>query len=405
MCSQSVKQQPSISDRFPHMVKRSLVLLAALLMLTVLAAPANAGLWPVREQLPDDLTRPVVESAALAAPGPHNELLEADLVIDATSDIGIAGYEYAWTNAAGRVMGTTGPWQPTVSYASIEPDSPYSLDVRAVDLFGWTSDWVRVWSGITPSAPTVIVAGDSVASGYQRQWFTGSATCRDAGYSYGATAVADIAGDLPAVWKPRYLNIAWPGAGVDDVLNGGSDSCSNHYQSQVDQIVEAADPDSWNVVVITAGINSTNWVDVITELTRDTVFSFTDAGDKKACQVAVNEHWNLPDRRDRITGDTASIVAALHERTNAHVYWTSYYELAGTQLAPLWTPVGAECAEEMDFALGELHDTLLAGLGDDADWVDLGGVHVKTQKWAGWPHPNPDGQSAIGDQVAHAIVG
>jgi len=387
------------------MVRRSLVLLAALTVLAAVAAPAQAAIWPSREQLPDGLARPLIDSVELAAPDSHNRLLEADLVIETTTDIGIASYEYRWVQQNYGTVHTTHASSPTVSFASVVPNARYSLDVRAIDARGWASDWTRAWSGITPSVPTVIVAGDSVASGYQRQWFTGSSTCRDAGYSYGSTAVDDISAALPPAWQPRYINIAWPGAGVEDVLSGGSDSCSNHYDSQVDQIVAQADPDSWTVAVITAGINSTNWVDVVTGLTKDTLFSLTDAGDKKACQEAVNEDWNLPERRDRIIGDAAAIVDQIHARSNAHVYWTSYYELAGTHLAPLWTPVGAECAEEMDFALAELHDTLRAGIGNGADWVDLGTVHVPLQKWAGWPHPNPEGHVAIGDAVAHAIVG
>ena len=387
------------------MARRSLFLLAVLAILAVSAAPATAGVWRVREVLPDGLTRPVIESAELAAPAAHNHLLEADLVVDHATDIGVGFYEYRWIGAVPGPVHRTSVVNPTVSYETVKPESRYGLEVRAVDMRGWRSDWTPVWSGTTPSPPQVIVAGDSVASGYQRQWFTQSSTCVDPGYSYGATAVAAITAQLPAAWQPTYRNIAWPGAGVGDVLDGGSDSCSNTYPSQVDQIVEMSDPGTWNVVVITAGINSTNWVDVVTGLTRDTAFSFTEAGDKKACQDAVTNDWNLPERANRITDTTASIVEELAERSNAHLYWTSYYELAGTKLAPLWTPVGAECAEEMDLALGQLHDTLLAGIDGRADWVDLTTAPITTQKWAGWPHPNPEGHAIIGTEVAAAVVG
>ena len=388
------------------MARRSLLLLAALAVLAVFAAPAGAVmLAPAGELLPDGLERPVIESAELAAPAAHNALLEADLLIDHRTDVGVSFYEYRWNRGMPGAVQHTDVVTPTVSYRSILPETPYTLEVRAVDRRGWRSDWAQAWSGITPSVPLVVVAGDSVASGYQRQWFTQSSTCRDEGYSYGATAVAAIAAYLPAAWQPRYENIAWPGAGVGDVLSGGSDSCSNSYPSQVDQIVDLADPATWNIVVMTAGINSTNWVDVITGLTRDTALSLTDAGDKRACQEAVATKWNLDDRRAGITDTAAAIGEQIEDRSNARLYWTSYYDLSGTRLAPLWTPVGAECAEEMDQALGRLHETLLAGLDGHADWIDLTTAPVSTQKWAGWPHPNPEGHAVIGLEVASAVVG
>ena len=386
------------------MTRRVLILLAALAALAAMAVPAGATVRPLVEVLPDGLTRPVVESAELMAPGTHNDLLEADLVIDTDTDAGIRHFEYRWNRGTPGASVTTSVVNPTVSYASILPDTPYTLEVRAVDRNGWPSNWYTAWQGVTPSAPNVIVAGDSVASGYSRQWFTQDSVCRDGGYSYGSTVRDGVAAALPEAWAPQYVNIAWPGAGVGDVLNGGSDSCSDSYPSQVDEIDRYADPSTWNVVVVTAGINSTNWVDVITELTRDTAFSFTKAGDKRACQEAVAEDWNLGERRGFISDTAARISNELTERTNARVYWTSYYQLAGTRFAPLWSPVGPECEDEMNLALGQLHDSLRTGLGDQITWVPLDGA-VTTQQWAGWPHPNPDGHQAIGRTIVAAITG
>ena len=50
------------------------------------------------------------------------------------------------------------------------------------------------------------------------------------------------------------VNIAFPGAGIGSVIDGGSDSCSKVYPSQIDDIERYADPTTWNVVVVTAGI-------------------------------------------------------------------------------------------------------------------------------------------------------
>ena len=214
-----------------------------------------------------------------------------------------------------------------------------------------------------------------------------------------------VAATLPAVWSPRYVNIAFPGAGVSSVLNGGSDSCSDSHPSQVEDVVRYSEPTTWNIVVMTAGINSTNWVDVVKGLTKDTAFSLTDAGDKLICEEAVTEHWNLAARRDDITARTAEVVEAIGTRTNASLFWTSYFSIDGSTLAPGWSPIGPECADEMDGALGELHAAIRAGLDPDVTWVDVEEVSVSTQMWAGWPHPNPEGHRAIGLAVAEAIVG
>ena len=384
---------------------RRVVIVAALIgLLMALAGPASAVLHPAAELMPDGLERPTIDSVELLAPGAHNDLLEADLVIDAGDDTGLRAYEYRWNRGTHGTIHRTSVVDPRVSFEDVLPETAYALEVRAIDQHGWESDWYPAWSGVTPSAPNLIVAGDSVASGYTRQWFTGDATCRDDAYSYGSTIRTELAASLPAAWAPDYTNIAFPGAGVGDMVNGGSDSCSDYYPPQVDDISRLTDPTTWNVVVVTAGINSTNWVDVVAELTKDTAFSFTDRGDKAACDEAVSYGWNLPTKRDFITGKADQISADLGA-TNARVYWTSYYDIVGSRLAPGWTPIGAECQDEMDDALGQLHTALQAGLSDDITWIDLGDLDVDIQRWAGWPHPNPEGHQTIGKEIAAAIIG
>ena len=61
--------------------------------------------------------------------------------------------------------------------------------------------------------------------------------------------------------------------------------------------------------------------------------------------------------------------------------------------------------DEMDRALGQLHTALRAGLSDDITWVDLSSLDVGIQRWAGWPHPNPEGHQTIGAEIAKAITG
>lgn len=379
-------------------MRRHILIVVSLLALSgALAAPAFG-----HEVSPED-TRPVVMSARLEPPQGYNAILEADLSIAASDDEGVVGYEYRWIGTTmGRVY-TADVDAPTVSYRTIRPDSAYGLLVRAVDSSGQRSGWFSAWSGITPPPPNVIVAGDSIASGYTRRWFTSSGTCRDAEVSYGSTVRDHLASSLPAQWDPGYANVAWAGAGVHAMAGGGIDSCGMPHGSQLDAIAALADGTTWNIVVVTAGINSTNWSSVIVDLTKNTAFSLTERGDKEWCEVSVSERWNIGERAVGITTAVRRISSRLRAETNADVYWTSYYPITGSKLAPWWTPVGAECDDEMSGALDRLHGAIEAGLHSSVTWVDIGASSVSTQQWAGWPHPNPDGQRVIGERVAAAI--
>ena len=386
------------------MSRRAVMMGTVLGVMMAMAVPAPA-LNPPGELLPDGDTRPVIVSAELLAPQSDDALLEAGLRVEAEDNEGISRYEYRWTGIVPGDIYETSFEAPTVSYASVLPDTAYRLEVRAVDLNGWESAWYPTWSGKTPTTPMIVLAGDSIASGYTRQWFTADATCRDADLSFGRTVRNAVAAALPPAWAPGYTNIAFPGAGVNSVLNGGSDSCSDSHPSQIEDIERITDPTTWNVVVVTAGINSTNWVDVVKELTKDTALSFTKSGDRAACEVAMTEHWDLDQRRSDITSATAAIVEALDARTNASVVWASYFAIDGSTIAPGWAPIGPECADEMADALGALHGAIQAGLDEDVTWVDVTDVDVPTQMWAGWPHPNREGHEAIGRAVASAITG
>lgn len=367
-----------------------------------IAAPASASIRPAIRLLPDGNTPPEIYSVELQTPQRHNNLLEADLIIDARDNDGVVRYEYRWNSATYGTIHSIAVDHPRVSYAEIRPDTRYALELRAIDTHSYPSEWYPVWSGVTPSPPHIIVAGDSIASGYTRQWFTGDATCRDDNLSYGRTIVSELSSRLPEQWVPRYTNIAWAGAGVGNVLSGGNDSCGRAHSSQLDQIDSLASDGSWNIVVVTAGINSTNWSDVIVGLTRDTAMSLTADGDRRACDLALRGNWNIGTRGETITQDTSRVVSALSERTNASVFWTGYYDITGTTLALRWTPIGGECQAELDEATSELHSAIRAGLDSDVTWVDIDN-DIATQSWAGWPHPNAQGHEAIGREVAAAI--
>lgn len=395
---------PSANARFVVMTRRVVFMSIVLGGLMTVTSSAFSEVPPAEERPAGD-GRPIVVSAELLTPQAENALLEADLRINAVDRDGIAYYEYRWIRSEPGKIHTTSVEDPSVSYVPVLPDAQYGLEVRAVDVLGQVSEWDETWSGITPPVPVIVVAGDSIPSGYTRRWFTGRATCRDAEYSFGATIRDAVAASLPEAWAPDYVNVAFPGADMGSVLDGGSDSCSDSHTSQIDDIARYSDPATWSTVIMTAGINSTNWVDVVKGLTWDTAMSPTKSGDRRACEEAVTGHWNLDTQKDTITSTTEAIVEALDVRTNASVFWASYPSIDGSTIAPGWSPIGTECAAEMDHALGELHGAIRAGLDPRVTWVDVSDLDVSTQMWAGWPHPSRDGHRVIGLAIAEAIVG
>lgn len=386
-----------------HMKLRAALLLSVA-MAVVLPLNAAMALTPgLNAMLPDGEKRSVVYLVSVEHPERYNNLLEANLSIVAYDVDGIVGYEYRWNRGMYGSIRSTDPDNPVVSFADLQPETRYVLEIRAIDGHGWISDWFLAADMVTPKPPAIIVAGDSIASGYTRQWFSSTGDCVNSSASYGATVRDELSSRLPPQWSPTYHNVAWAGAGVHAMWNGGTDSCGDRHESQMDSIASLADPSTWNIVVVTAGINSTNWSSVVTELTKDTALSLTERGDRDRCRAAVSERWNLRDRTDSISTATGRITDELAQSTNADLYWTSYYSVIGSKLAPLWTPVGAECGTEMSEAMELLDSTLKEGLTIGVTWVDVGSTPVATQDWGGWPHPNDRGHADIGRSIAAAI--
>ena len=78
------------------MRRHILITFSMLALIVVGASPALGYVTPLAEMLPDGDERPVVSSASLALPQRHNNILEADLTIEATDNDQVVGYEYRW---------------------------------------------------------------------------------------------------------------------------------------------------------------------------------------------------------------------------------------------------------------------------------------------------------------------
>ncbi len=371
--------------------------IGAMMLGVVTASSAEAML--VR----DGDSAPMILSVTLEAPQRHNTLLEVDLTVTGWAVGEIERYEYRWIGATVGAIHSTDAEDPVVSFASTIPKKRHILEVRALDDAGLRSRWSEVANMITPPPPRIIVAGDSIASGYVWGWLSADTSCRDDAFSYGATVQKEMAAALPPLWAPTYVNVAWAGAGVHTMWSGGTDGCNVVQPSQVEEIKAVADPATWNIVIVTAGINSTNWSDVVVGLTKNTTFSFTGAGDKKACQTALSETWNLPSQAGAITSEARRITETLTAETNADLYWTSYFTITGSRLVPGWTPIGVACDDEMATAMSLLDEALQEGLTDSVVWIDIDQGSIPLQTWGGWPHPNQEGQTMIGRTVASAI--
>lgn len=369
----------------------------------LIGATVLASTGPAEALLPDGGVAPVIFNADVASPARHNDLLEVDLIVDAYDADGIASYEYRFNRGTVGTTHTTSALNPTIDYAGTIPETRYVLEVRAVDTDGWTSEWALAADQVTPKVPNLIVAGDSVASGYTRRWFTSKGTCVSPTASYGQVVLDGLKSRLPTDWLPTYTNVAWAGAGVHSMVNGGSDSCGDQHPSQVESIVDASDPGTWNIVVTTGAINSTNWGEVMTNLTKDTTFALSGSDDRAWCDKGVNERWDVAEKAGQISARVAQISRALTERTNADLYWTSYYTVTGSSLFPGWVPIPHDCAESMKSALDVLHTTIRSGLNTDVHWVDIDSSPVGIQSWGGWPHPNGEGHAVIGLAVTEAI--
>jgi lysophospholipase L1-like esterase len=378
-----------------------------------------------------DVTSPTLSSVSVASSSRSDDLLERSITDDASDDRGVTAYEYVWRSGTyggspspgtGSVRSFTPPARK-ISFADTSPESTWTLFVRAVDRKRNRSPWVTTVV-TTPKAPRLIALGDSITAGHHKDTPDGGTTCHDPGYSYAGRLADLMNGDLPPQWAVLYTNLAQSGYETLDVVGDQSDddylrdSCGVTrsvvpLHRAMDLLLE--NEGSWNRVVVTVGVNDTNWDDVLKLMAPA---SQVPGAASLGCLAAEN-YFDIDAVRDQIAGNVDTIQTGLEfADPAARIGWNSLYNPAGSG------PLNARCWSNAQSGMNDLHSAIWSGLSghnyvwhDNTDMpadgnlqdffgLDLGagicGLFGKVkleigfcENQPGWPHPNPTGAQRI----------
>ena len=381
-----------------------------------------------------DLTPPSVSSVVIGAPSPTDRLLQRALTVQAgdAGGSGLRALEYGWVTGQASspfpgmnlnvIPTTVSTTVSAVSFADASPDSAATLFVRAVDAAGNRSEWSSVAVAKTPARPMLVALGDSVTSGHHKDATAAPTTCTDPEYSYAINTWLEIQALLPPAWKGgQYANFARSGSSTTEVIFGGKDECKQDFSSQTAfaRAVLAGRRDSWNTMVMTAGINDTNWTKVLENTFRSTT--------QAECQAIVDRDWDLSKNRATVSANVLSIVQTMRvDDPSIRVALYGYYNVAGTGFIPLvGQPVApAVCEIPFDLAMNQLHGAMVESLFaarpsipytfvasdrilhgnnsllqgfylDDAGRAKAPKV-LRLDVNSGWPHPNAEGARLLG---------
>ncbi len=329
-----------------------------------------------------------------------------------------------------------------MDYRATTPDSNWTLFGRAVGQGGLTSGWVS-YAVRTPKRPKLVILGDSVSSGHHKDSDTANTKCEDANYGYAPAFFAKWKANLPSVWASgvTYSNYAKSGFATQkrsidvksSVLEGGLTACqSNITTPPISQAVATlkGNPGTWNRVVISAGVNDTNWGDVAKSVVSFEIAKEIDPTNisrspltEDECGAIIASQWNGTSQTvtSSMSQGIARIVAGLHTADpGAAITWLGYYNMAGTggNLVHPNPYMPTTCQNPVRQSLDELNGTIQAALPGDVQMVPTD-IAIGTRSdyiqplyaiaaWLngkdgknppGWPHPNQTG----GQQIANLI--
>ena len=389
-----------------------------------------------------DITAPTMSGITLEAPRQTDRILERVVTTDAADNIAITQYQYVWTPGTAAPMPTgttrtvvvTGQQLFNVSFSDASPNAAWSLFVRALDRKGNATPW-RVWRvPATPAAPLLLAVGDSVTAGHHRDGAFTNTQCEDQNYGYPHYVQDGLNAGLPDAWRFRYTNLAQSGYTTQAVLTPAAKDACGRSVSEVNSQLELArqqliaNRGSWNRVVVSAGINDTNWGGMVIPtmaLAGRSSWLFTGAGqlffggliDSAGCQAAA-QTWDFESKRDQIRNNVTMIKNGLHDADPAaKIAWNAYFNIAGTGIMP------GNCSSAITGGLSRLRDEINVGLragGDVATLIDntnlpgymiqpwyvddaidvagcgvYGAINGPCHRPPGWPHPNSQGAQWI----------
>ncbi len=283
----------------------------------------------------------------------------------------------------------------------------------------------------TPYPRILIALGDSVASGHH----TGA--CDDPNYPpYNRVAYNRIVAAAPRHERWRYENVAHSGFGTFEVINGGRNACGQRIAKpplkQATQLLASPTYKGHrNIVVISAGINNTNWITVIKRVVLGNLRCLNVIPQLQLrCQLrlcaTIRATFNgfNPAVQAAITADVRIIVRRLRAADpSVTIIWTGYYSMAGTGNNFFKLIVPRVCDGPIVAANIVLQRALQAGLnGGGGTFLDISDLFNTLQARLariqpltvnginqfvaalytgviGWPHPNRLGHALMGTRV------
>lgn len=285
--------------------------------------------------------------------------------------------------------------------------------MRAVGVNGKTGSWA-IQKVKIPASIYTLVFGDSISSGHHRTYETAYTVCDDPKYSYGYPVSQMRDSVLPAKWQniTHYRNFAHSGFSTDQIIKGGKNACGDQKPAELPQLVSILknNADSWNWVIGSAGIDDTNWLDVLVSILQDADSVKT----QQQCQDKIND-WNFAKVQAHVASNILSIVTRLRQFDRTlKIVWLDYYNVAntGTHYPFKYIGIPAICQTPFAIALNSLGTMIEQSTKGIAIVVDtnkilanrndlLQGVYPSDKIWklAGWPHPNMEGQLQIANLV------
>ncbi|MDB5178164.1 MAG: SMP-30/Gluconolaconase/LRE-like region family protein [Patescibacteria group bacterium] len=397
---------------------------------------------------------PMIADIAPDAPSSQDPLLTRGVTIT-PSDNGVPSshFEYGWASSSTATepsapLQRSDTTQARLRYHDTTPDQDWYLLARGFNAAGEAGPWSTPHLVHTPKAPSLIILGDSISSGHHNGYGdNGKTKCDDENYGYAFEFSNKWRAELPVAWRQsgNYHNFAHSGFATQkranlnikgSVIDGGTNACQEGVITK--PLADAKDilggSDSWNRIVISAGIDDTNWdsavrqvigVQVASDIASQFITSFLHLPGvnispmkEDACRALIKGAWNgrTASVQSSITSGASQITSGLHSTDpTAKITWLGYYNIAGTGTNELRsTPYFPEgCSNPVSESMVVVHNAIRSGLPADVHFVSADPVmHQDNSKIqplylgqaiangngpnpAGWPHPNRDGAQAI----------
>jgi hypothetical protein len=401
---------------------------------------ASAAANKVFKVANDPHITPVVSSIVPDAPSNTDPLLTRGALITPVNNGAIIDhYEYGWGTST-----STSPTKPTQTsttahaslyYGVTTPNTNWRLFARAVAVGGEVSAWTSPRTVTTPKAPYLVVLGDSISSGHHKNTGESTTTCKDDNYGYAYYFSQSWLAALPTAWKfsGQYKNLAYSGfatQGTNSVVNGGADACKKTGIASpltAAKNLLAGRPNTWSRIVISAGINDTNWGAVIPAIIAANRTAAPFGLLSAQCTVLM-QAWDggTSGVQSKITQGASAIVSGLRVSDPAvKITWLDYYNIAGTGTNPSdsYQDIPSSCESAVDIALESVHNAVFAGVPFSVSFVSTDSVMrmdnsrvqpisligyaldqiltlFNSKNPPGWPHPNSVGSIAIASLIS-----